>query len=292
GVDGRVAPVRRDQVVQVLLVGAPLPRGDHDVALDTLRPRRLALRQLALGDAVGPVAVILERRAAEIAGELVGHLLARLPGLDAAHPCFFTRLELAERRGDRAGRLLPELMAADAADVLRLLEPVDLRELLRNVALAAELALVGNLEHRIPVDRRVVLRRSRLVRRRHRAQIELLARFAVDLGRIDEAVAAHPNLVFGLGKVGQHVAALIVGHHDLGGAGGKVGGFGDHPDAASGPLAPVTTPPMSSLSMATAVWAHTCAGAAASTEAMPSAATVKYSVALSLMGALLVHVIF
>src|SRR6266508_4798581 len=58
---------------------------------------------------------------------------------------------------------------------------------------------------------------------------------------------------------------------------------------ASGPLAPVTTPPMSSLSMATAVWALTCAGAAASKEAMPIAATVKYSLALSLMGALLVR---
>src|SRR5262245_34086794 len=49
---------------------------------------------------------------------------------------------------------------------------------------------------------------------------------------------------------------------------------------------------MSSLSMATAVWARNCAGAAANKEAMPIAATVKYSLALSLMGALLVHVVF
>src|SRR5262245_66634235 len=49
---------------------------------------------------------------------------------------------------------------------------------------------------------------------------------------------------------------------------------------------------MSSLSMATAVWARNCAGAAASREAMPIAATVKYRLALSLMGALLVHVVF
>src|SRR5947208_3323743 len=78
GVDGRTAPVRRDQVVQILLVGAPFPGRDHDVALDALRPRRLAFRQLALGDAVGPFAVVLERHAAKIAGELVGHLLAGL----------------------------------------------------------------------------------------------------------------------------------------------------------------------------------------------------------------------
>src|SRR5262249_29403163 len=49
---------------------------------------------------------------------------------------------------------------------------------------------------------------------------------------------------------------------------------------------------MSSLSMTTAAWARNCAGAAASKEAMPIAATVKYSLALSLMGALLVHVVF
>jgi hypothetical protein len=41
--------------------------------------------------------------------------------------------------------------------------------------------------------------------------------------------------------------------------------------------------------MATAVWALSCAGAAAKTEAMPIVATVKYSLALSLMGALLVR---
>ncbi len=61
---------------------------------------------------------------------------------------------------------------------------------------------------------------------------------------------------------------------------------------ASGPFAPVTTPPMSSLSMATAVWALNRAGAAASKEARPIAATVKYSLALSLMDALLVRVVF
>src|SRR5690242_1752137 len=58
---------------------------------------------------------------------------------------------------------------------------------------------------------------------------------------------------------------------------------------ASGPFAPVTTPPMSSLSIATAVCAPSCAGAAVSSAATPIAATVRYSLALSLIGALLVH---
>src|SRR6516162_9394634 len=61
---------------------------------------------------------------------------------------------------------------------------------------------------------------------------------------------------------------------------------------ASGPFVPVTTPPMSSSSTATAVWALKRAGAAASKAARPIAATVKHSLALSLMGALLVRVVF
>src|SRR5262249_20735585 len=40
-----------------------------------------------------------------------------------------------------------------------------------------------------------------------------------------------PHLIFGLRKVGHHVAALVVGHHHLGIAGGKIGGFRNHPDA-------------------------------------------------------------
>src|SRR5215468_5414990 len=57
---------------------------------------------------------------------------------------------------------------------------------------------------------------------------------------------------------------------------------------ASGPFGPVTTPPMSSASMATAVWARSWAGARARSPATPIAATLKYSLVLSLIGALLV----
>ena len=86
GVDGRVAPVARDQVVQILLVVVPVAQRDHDVALDALRPRRLGKRQFALGDALGPVAEILERHAAELAGGDGDHVLAGLAGLDATDP--------------------------------------------------------------------------------------------------------------------------------------------------------------------------------------------------------------
>src|SRR6185503_19356740 len=112
------------------------PGGDHQVALDALRTLRLGERQLAFRDALGPVAQILVRRGSEVAGELVRHLIARLAGLDASHPGFLVRLDAGERRRQRARRALAELVAADAADVLHLLEPVDLAALLRDARMA------------------------------------------------------------------------------------------------------------------------------------------------------------
>src|SRR6516162_3856982 len=41
GIDSRVAPIGRGQVVKVRRRSAPIPQGQHDVALDPLRPRRL-----------------------------------------------------------------------------------------------------------------------------------------------------------------------------------------------------------------------------------------------------------
>ena len=50
-------------------------------------------------------------------------------------------------------------------------------------------------------------------------------------GEVDQPVAAHPDLVFGFRQLGDQVAPLIVGHHDLGELGGKIGRFRDHPHA-------------------------------------------------------------
>ena len=101
---------------------------------------------------------------------------------------------------------------------------------------ARKLALVRHLEHRIPVDRRIIFRRRSGARRRHRGEVEDLAGRGRDLGRVDEPVAAHPDVVVGLRQIGQHVAALIVGDHDLGELGRKIGGLGDHPDAGLRPV--------------------------------------------------------
>ena len=182
GVDVRVAPIRRDQVMQILFLRVPFPGRDHDVALDALRALRLVLRQLASRDAVGPVGIVSERRPAERAGELIDHLLTGLSGLDAAHPGLFRGFDIAEGCGNRPGRQLPQLMTADAADVLHLLQPVGLRDFLGNVALAAELVLVRYLQHRIPVDRRIILRGRLGVRRRNCRQVQHPARRTLHLG--------------------------------------------------------------------------------------------------------------
>ena len=230
-VDGRIAPVGRDQVVQILLVVVPVAQRDHDVALDALRPRRLCIGQLALRHALGPVAEILERHAAKLTGGDGDHVLAGLAGLDAAHPRLFVGLDRVHvELRNRAGRQLAELMAADAAVVLHGVEVVGDLDVVRRV-LAAEYLGLRDLHHRVPVDRRVVLRGFRRIGGRHRGQIELLAGLALHLRRIDEAVAAHPDVVIGLRQVRDDVAALIVGDDDLDVAHRQIARFRDHPDA-------------------------------------------------------------
>src|SRR5262245_16820788 len=58
-------PILDPKTHTVTYFRAPVfPPGDHDVALDAFGPLGLAMRQLALGDPIGPVGEILERRSA------------------------------------------------------------------------------------------------------------------------------------------------------------------------------------------------------------------------------------
>ena len=182
GVDPRIATIRGDQIVKILLRVAPLPRGHDDVTLDALRSRRRAVRQLAPRDAIGPVAVVLERCAPEALGERGQHERGGLSRLHPANPRAFSGIERAKRRGDGARGELPQLVTADAGAILHHGEPVALGDVRRDVALAAELTSLRDLEHRVPVDRRIVLRRGCSVRRRHRPEVQRLAEIAVDLG--------------------------------------------------------------------------------------------------------------
>jgi hypothetical protein len=47
----------------------------------------------------------------------------------------------------------------------------------------------------------------------------------------ESTVAADPDLVGALRQIGTEIAAAIIGDDDLGQAGRRVGGLGDHPDA-------------------------------------------------------------
>ena len=94
-----------------------------------------------------------------------------------------------------------------------------------------ELALLRDLQHRVPVDRRVVFRRRGGVRRDDRLEVEDLSGRRLHLRRVDEAVAAHPHAVGGFREIGNEVAPAVVGDHDLGELRGQVGRLRDHPHA-------------------------------------------------------------
>ena len=74
------------------------------------------------------------------------------------------------------------------------------------------------------------------VRRDHAGQVHYFAGSSLRLGGIHHAVAARPDGVVGLGKIGDQVAAAVVGHHGPAEARGQVGGLGDDPNAGFRPL--------------------------------------------------------
>ena len=126
-VDRGIALVARDEVVQVMLLVHPVAQRDDDIALDALRPLRLGVRQLAFGDAVGPVAEILDGRPGPFrpAGRSsIGRPARTARG--ASRPRA-DEAKCPEAGLDRARRELAELVAADAAVVLHVVEPVGLR---------------------------------------------------------------------------------------------------------------------------------------------------------------------
>ena len=128
-------------------------------------------------------------------------------------------------------------MAADAVDIVHPLAPDILRDLLRNIGAAAEILRRRDLHHRVPVDRRVIMGRRRIVRRRNRREIDLLAGLGAQLGRIHEPVAADPDGVVHVRRqVRDHVASLIVGDDDLGEFRRQLVGLRDHPDASLRPV--------------------------------------------------------
>ena len=242
GVHRRVVLVGRDLVVHERVVGAPVPEREHDVALDALRPRRLR-RHLAVCDPRGPVREHARAGLRAEHRERAGHRAAAHAELRAIDPRLLRRLEsqvvhVAQRARDRGAELVTEVaLALDVVDPHALLgqrgrNPVAAR------ARARELAPRGRLEQREPVVAGIDLRG--VGRRRRDLRGELEARVtgaAPDLVRVDEPVAAHPEVIGCVGQLRQHVAARVVGHDDLDERGLEVVRLRDHPDAGLGALA-------------------------------------------------------
>ena len=235
GVDGGIAPIGGNLVVEVRLRIGPIPRRDDDVALYAFGPGRLR-RHLARRDAVGPVREHLQHCLPAHTVEAGAHPRPGLARLDPPVPSVHGGLEVAQFRRDLPDAEAAELMAGRA--IARLHEPEELslvldvrRDPVSLITGPRKLVPFRHVEQRRPVTRRVILRRCPGVGRRHRGQVQSRARRGAKLVRIDQAVASHPHVVARLGQVGDQIPALIVGHDDPGEARRKVGRLRDHPDA-------------------------------------------------------------
>ena len=216
--------------MQVLLLVVPVPQRDNDVPFDTLRPRRFGKWQFALGDPVNPIAVVFKRQVAE-PGQLAEHHLACLPRLHTAAPRLDRGRERPERCGDGARGQLTQLVAPDAAGVFHGAQPCRLIQSGRDRAVAAELVGAGDLQHRVPIDRGVVVRSRCFVRRHCCGDAETLPRLGRHLGAVNQPVAARPDRIIGRRQIRHDEAAPIVGHDTLDVADGQIAGFRDDPDA-------------------------------------------------------------
>ena len=219
-VQGRVPRVGALRVAARSLGSGPVPDRDHDVALEPGRPRR----GLGIGagrDRVGP--------AAEHAG------LRPQPAVHGGHHAAAEQLA--------AQPLLPRLVGGQRGEALG--QPPG--------ALVAEgVALQARLDGRRDLQRGDVAVRDLQQAEPRSGRIDGGGRPAVGghgcrevqapaphprhpLG-VEQAVAAHEDLVAGLRKVGDHVAPRVVGDHDAREGRGQVAGLGNHPDAGLGAL--------------------------------------------------------
>ena len=236
GVDGRVALVGRNLVVDEAAVARPAPLGQDHVALGARRPRRRG-RHRAVHDPVRPVRERPERPlpahpvdAGVHSGPGGADQHALLPGVERRVVVVQVR-HLARRE---VAHLVAELAA-----VLQAVHPLGLVAHLAADAVAArsgarELAGVRHLQQGIPVVRGVDGGGVARVGRDGRRQLDVVARPGGDRRGVDQAVAAGPDLVVGVRQVREEEAAVVAGDHDLAEHGLQVVGGGDDPDAGLG----------------------------------------------------------
>ena len=160
-----------------MLLVHPVPQCHDDIALDPLRPLRLSVRQFASSHAVSPIRQILDRKGTH-PGQLAHHKLRRLSRLHSAYPSLFGRGEVPKAGLNCSRRELAQLMAAYAAVVFHLVEPLGLRHLAGDAGLLApELICRRNFQHRVPVNRRIVPRCRGLVGSQRRGEVQFPAWF-------------------------------------------------------------------------------------------------------------------
>ncbi len=256
GVDRRLPLVGGDLVVDVGGLPRPLPHGQHQVALDALRPRR-GVGHLAGGDTVAPVG---EHRQAAVAAEAVedaAHLRAALPEGDPVVPCLdrgVEPVEMADVEREPVSHLVAEL-AALLGDV----DPGGLTAERRRDAVAVgsgagELVGRRGLEQRVPVVGRIdgggLLRRhGRRCLQRHG-----LPRPGRHRRGIDQPVAADPHAIRGVRQVRNEKPPVVAGDDDLSEQSVEVFGLGDDPDARFGPIGTADDAPQMCCLFPTRTW--------------------------------------
>ena len=204
GIHAGVPLVGGDLVVHKGHVVGPVPHRDDHIPFHAGRTR-WRFGNLAAGNALGPVGEHLQTTLAAVTRHEAVHSRPALPPLDAMIPRSDGRVELCEI-GNFASGLAPDLMTTLAA--FHVVYPLTERLEFRIDAVAAragarELTRLWRLEQRQPIVGRIDLRGG-LRRRRHQGrQIQVLIRRGRDRLRIDQPIAAHPDLVVGLRELRQ-----------------------------------------------------------------------------------------
>ncbi len=109
GVDGRVPPVCRHQVVEISRFIGPVPLCDDDISLKSFRAGRLG-RNFTVDNTIRPACKHSQSLFLTNPVNTTNHTASCLTGLNPAFPGFNSRFYMTKRIGDFAGGLIAQLM--------------------------------------------------------------------------------------------------------------------------------------------------------------------------------------
>ena len=246
-IDLRMMLIGRDLIVHEGMIVADIPLGRHDVALDSRGARRHRRHGPVL-DVVGPVRERLQVCVFAHLGHGGVHVGPANADAQPPLPGFRTGLELGlgrENVGQVARQRITKLMA-EIATLLQLIDPVVLVRHAHPKAVAIRVVvgfftrpgkevLGRRSQQRQPVIARINLRgflgslRGLDFQRQGGG-----GGFRIDRSGIQDSIPSDENLVIDRRQIGQHVAALIVGHDGLDHLGLEIVGLRNHPHAGFG----------------------------------------------------------